>query len=430
MRRTILVSAPLAVALAVFMAATALAAPGDLDATFGGDGIVTTNFTRRVDSALAMAIQTDGKLVVAGGSGYLDGRNGRFAIARYSVDGSLDATFGADGKVTTNFSRYGDDAAGVAIQNDGKIVVAGDARLGSGNSAFGVARYNTDGSLDTTFGGGDGKVLTQFTPKNDGVSNLAIQLDGKILVSGGTGFDARVSKLALARYTTDGSLDATFGGDGKVTLDLSEGADFANAVVAQPDGKIVAGGRTVAGEGQVRFVLVRFNADGTLDDTFGTGGVVTTAMTKRYSNVEGLVLQPDMKIVAAGFAVRAHDRAVFALARYDSDGSLDDTFGGGDGKTLTDFTPGEDYGLGLVLQADGQIVVAGVAGADSDGAFALARYQADGSLDTTFGGNGTVTTNLTAGYDASRGIVVQTDGNIVTSGGAGSKFGIVRYIGA
>lgn len=432
MRRTILVMPPLAVVLAVILASTALAAPGDLDTTFGGDGIVTTNFTRRIDTGLALAIQADGKLVVAGGSAFLDGRDGRFAIARYDPDGSLDPTFGGDGKVTTDFSRYGDDAAGIAIQPDGKIVVAGDARLGSGNSAFAVARYDVDGTLDATFGGGDGKVVTQFTRRNDGVGSLALQPDGKIVVSGGTGFDARSSKLALARYATDGSLDATFGGDGRVTMDLSGDVDYANAVIAQPDGKIVAGGRTVVG-GQVRFVLVRFDADGSVDDTFGTDGTVTTAMTNRDSSMQALILQTDLKILAVGYGIRAVDHAVFALARYDPDGSLDTTFGAGDGKTLTDFTPGEDYGLGVALQPDGRIVVAGLAGrgADdtSDARFAIARYGTDGSLDPTFGGDGRVTTNITAGYDFSRGIVVQADGNIVASGQASSRFGVVRYLG-
>jgi len=431
MRRTIFVM-PLAVVLAVSVASTALAAPGDLDTTFGGDGIVTTNFTRRIAAGLALAIQSNGKLVVAGGSKF-DGRDGRFAIARYNADGSLDATFGGDGKVTTDFSRYGDDAAGVAIQPDGKIVVAGDARLGSGNSAFAVARYEADGTLDATFGGGDGEVVTQFTHKNDGVAGLALQPDGKIVVCGGTGFDARTSKLALARYDTDGSLDAAFDGDGKLTMDLSGGVDYADAVIAQPDGKIVAGGRTVVG-GQVRFVLVRFDADGSVDDTFGTNGTVTTAMTNRGSSIQALILQADLKIVAVGYGIRAVDHAVFALARYDMDGSLDTTFGGGDGKTLTDFTPGEDYGLGVALQPDGRIVVAGLAGrgADdtSDARFAIARYGTDGSLDATFGGDGKVTTNITAGYDFSRGIVVQADGNIVVAGRAGSRFGVVRYLGA
>lgn len=425
MRETILVTPLLAVLVAMFVASPALAAPGDLDATFGGDGVVTTDFTRRGDTGTAIAIQPDGKLVVAGASAW-DSRDARFAIARYDTDGSLDTTFGADGRVSTDLGRHGEQAWGVAVQSDGKIVAAGDARLGSGNSAFAVARYEADGTLDPTFGGGDGRVLTQFTRKDDGVGGLALQPDGKILVSGGSRSDTRRSKLALARYESDGSPDTTFGGDGRVAIDLSRREDYAAAVIVQPDGKIVVGGHTR----WARFVLVRFSADGSLDETFGTDGKVATAMTSENSFIQALAVQSDMKIVAAGHAFSGPNHGMFALGRYNPDGTLDDTFGGGDGKTLTDLTPYDDLGFGVALQADGKIAVAGVAGACCDSPrFAVVRYQVDGSLDPTFGAGGTVTTDI-RGFDWSRGIVVQDDGKIVVSGGAGSRFGVVRYLGA
>lgn len=185
-----------AAVLSIALAPPAYAAAGDLDPAFGVGGKVTTDFTRKGDSANSLAIQADGRIVVAGKSGP------KFALARYNSDGSLNTSFGGDGKVTTNFTSGEDDAFGVGIQSDGKIVAAGLAGFGVSNPKFALARYNTDGSLDTSFSG-DGKLTTDFTRKYDSAYSVAIQADGKIVAAGESGVvlgGSANTKIALVRY--------------------------------------------------------------------------------------------------------------------------------------------------------------------------------------------------------------------------------------
>jgi uncharacterized delta-60 repeat protein len=411
----------------------ALAAPGDLDTSFGGDGKVTTDFTSRADAAFDVALQVDERIVAAGGSAF-DGTNPKFAVARYNTDGTLDTSFGGDGKVTTDLTSRADAVFGVAIQADQKIVAAGDAGIGGANSKFGVVRYNVDGTLDTSFGG-DGKVTTDFTSRLDSVAGLAIQTDGKILVSGGSGVDGSNPKFALARYNTDGTLDTSFGGDGKVTTDFTSRLDFANSVAVQDDAKIVAAGLARPSGSRAKFALARYNIDGTLDTSFGGDGKVTTGFTSAADSAQKVVIQGDSKLVAAGIAGSLGSNPKFAVARYNTDGTLDTAFGG-DGKVTTDFTSRFDGAFGAGLQADGKIVAAGesgLGGAGSNPKVALARYNIDGTLDTAFSGDGKVTTDFTSREDFSRGVAIQTDGNIVLAGGSGlggtnAKFALARYL--
>jgi len=241
------------VALSLAVAGPASAAPGDLDTTFSGDGKVTTNFTPKAEWAIDLAIQADGKIVAAGVAGF-GGSNAKFALARYNTNGSLDAKFSGDGKVTTDFTPKLDAANSVAIQPGGKIVAAGVAGFGGSNAKFALARYNTNGSLDATFGG-DGKVTTDLTPKRDSGRDLAIKADGKIVAAGAAGMDGSNPKFALARYNTNGSLDATFSGDGKVFTDFTNGDDESYGVALQGVGKIVAAGEAGAGGSNSKFAL-------------------------------------------------------------------------------------------------------------------------------------------------------------------------------
>ena len=216
----------------------AYAAAGDLDPTFGVGGKVTTEFSSSQGFVNTVAWQTDGKLVAAGESG-ASGSNPRLALARYNADGSLDTTFGGDGEVTTDFTSKEDFATAVAIQSDGKIVAVGESGGGGSNPKFALARYNADGSLDTSFDA-DGKLTTDFSQGEDLAWTVAVQLDGKI-VAGGDALGDNPT-WALARYSIDGSLDTSFGGDGKVTTDFTDGYEAAYGVAIQADGKIVAAG--------------------------------------------------------------------------------------------------------------------------------------------------------------------------------------------
>jgi uncharacterized delta-60 repeat protein len=402
--------------LALPSAASAQA--GTLDASFGGDGKVTTNLTSRYDYALGVKVQADGKLVVAGPA---SGRGGRFALVRYADDGTLDDTFGGDGVVFTNFTSGFDGAFDLGMQPDSKLVAVGEAA-----GRFALARYDSDGTLDTSFGG-NGKVTTNFSAGDDFAFGVAIQADGKIVAVGRAG--GRGGRFAAARYNDDGSLDTGFGGDGKVTTNFTTGYDIADAVALQADGKVVVAGTAGYTSRNARIALVRYAADGTLDATFSGDGKLTTDLTPRFDGSFAVAIQTaDQKIVAAGQA-----RLDLALLRYDPDGTLDDTFSG-NGVARTNFTDGLDYADDVALAADGKIVAAGTANYFGRNArFALARYDADGTLDTAFGGDGRIVTNFTRSFDGAFDVEIQpADGKIVAAGAAGSggaKFAVARYLG-
>jgi uncharacterized delta-60 repeat protein len=417
-----------AFALLLAFVGTGLAAPGDLDPTFDGDGRVTTDFAGDFDGARGIAIQADGKIVAAGDA-ICDPCAGPttihdFALARYNRDGSLDATFGeGDGKVTTDFSAGADEAFAVAIQADGKIVAGGSAAISGVD--FALARYNPDGSLDPTFDG-DGKVTTDYGFGSSQVKALAIQADGKIVAAGygsSTGFD-----FFLARYNLNGSLDPTFGGgDGKVTfLGFGSNNNQANGVAIQADAKIVASGCTSCSSSAGNFALVRLNPNGSHDGTFDGEGLVRTDFMSGEDQANGVAIQADGKIVVAGFASVSFDKT-FALARYNVDGSLDPSFDG-DGRATTQFGSGDRAGE-VAIQRDGKIVAAGVACAfcfaGSD--FGLARYNPDGSLDSTFSGDGKVMTDFGFANDGAGAVALQGDGKIVAAGVADGDFALARY---
>ncbi|MCE7980091.1 MAG: hypothetical protein DYG89_02770 [Caldilinea sp. CFX5] len=373
-------------------------ADGSLDSSFDGDGKVLTDFGRS-ENARMLILQPDGKLVAGGGPW----------LARYNTDGSLDATF-ADGG--TYLYQQGDSTIqAIVIQPDGKLVAAGFAFTYDHRDDFALVRYNADGSLDNSFGV-DGKVLTDFGTY-DRVSALILQPDGK-LVAAGTGRDG----FTLARYNADGTLDNSFGSDGKAIVGLG---GTAAALVRQPDGKLVAAGSSDAG-----FPLVRYNADGSLDSSFDDDGIVFIALDS-YGAVSALVLQPDGKLVVAGYAhIGGADD--FALVRYNSDGSLDNSFDG-DGKVFTDLGD-NDQAYALVLQPDGKLIAAGSSPTSRANNFALVRYNSDGSLDTTFDGDGKLLTDL-GGNEYATSLVLQPDNKLVAAGYAlgsgGSGFALLRY---
>ncbi len=392
--------------------ATGGTAGGALDPTFGNGGIVITGFDHNA-YAYSVATQSDGCIIVAGTVDDADENTTDFALARYYSDGTLDTDFGNGGTVTTNFSydeengNSSDYACAAAVQSDGKIVVAG-----SSDGDFALARYNADGSLDTGFGNG-GMVTTDFSGQEDKAYTMAIQSDGKIVLAG----RSNGWYFVLARYNADGSLDANFGSGGKVITQFEAGGADAESLTIQSNGKIVVAGRICNG---CYFAVARYNTDGSLDSTFGDDGMVTTEFA---GAAYAAAVQSDGKIVVAGYTANG---IAFALVRYNADGSLDTSFGS-DGKVQTNFG-GTDFAYALAIQADGKIIAAGFrhTGNPSNYDFALARYNADGSLDTTFDGDGTVTTNL-GGLDIARSMVLQSDGRIVVAGYAMNDFAVARY---
>jgi uncharacterized delta-60 repeat protein len=392
---------------------------GVLDTSFSQDGRVLTNFGGSDEWGRAVAIQPDGKLVIAGH--VLKGSTTDVIVARYHPDGSLDSTFSGDGKVVTDYLNAEEYAWAVTLQSDGKILVAGSAEQVS-DPYFFLLRYNPDGSLDSSFDG-DGKTVVNFMGSAEGRA-LAIQEDGKILV-GGLAITTS-GYFALARFNPDGSLDTSFSGDGLLTVDVTpDDRDYGYALALQEDGKILMAG--TAREASYNFALVRCNADGSLDTTFDGDGKLTTDFAGGSDRAYALAVQSDGKIIAAGYATGAS--VDFALARYNADGSLDTTFDG-DGKLSTDFAGNGDIIYSVELQVDGKIVAAGYNNNPTNDDFALARYNADGSLDTSFDGDGRVVTDLAGGDDSAYGLALLEDGKLVAAGdGTFNKFdfGAVRY---
>ncbi|MCP4786264.1 MAG: hypothetical protein GY903_19940 [Fuerstiella sp.] len=388
-----------------------LLSAGDLDPGFGTGGVITTDIIGASDTASSVAIQSDGKIVVAG----TQRPNGAptFAVSRYNTDGSLDTSFDGDGKQTTNFGTY-NYANGMALQGDGKIVVVGTNDYGS-HQDFAVSRYNADGSLDSSFDG-DGKVVTNIKTYESG-NGVALQSDGKIVVVGKTTYGGGVDYYAfgMIRYNTDGTLDTSFGGTGKFYTAFAD-QSYANSVTVQPDGKIVTVGNTFA---QSKLQLARYNADGSLDSSFDVDGKVTTDFGASSEAAYSVAVQGDGKIVIAGYSYNGSDND-FAVARYNTNGTLDTSFDG-DGKVVTDFGSTNDVGKSVAIQSDGKLVVTGYSGNE----FALARYNADGSLDTSFDGDGKLTTAIGSGAFGSS-VALQTDGKIVVAGstdtGSGNQF--------
>ena len=542
-------------------------ADGTLDTGFGAGGKVITDVGSPFDAATSVAIGDVGRIVVAGSVARF---TVDFAVAVYGADGRLDPGFGGGAPVVTDFAGDTDRAFGVAVANDHSVIAVGSAAIATGDpnlrpSEIALARYLVDGSLDSTFDA-DGTVMTLLIGSGiDEAEGVALQPDGKVVVAGNSR-GAFGGDFALIRYNADGSIDSTFGpsGDGRVVTDLGSAGrcgqtrcpasdDVVTALVLQPDRKIVVAGATFDADAHsFQFALVRYLADGTLDSTFGTGGIVKTDLAPvgrsslRDNKANGIGLQRDGKIIVVGSTTDLSERGTgldWALARYNADGSLDPTFGpNGDGTLIVDF--GSDRGIGseqagaVAIRPDGEFVVAGstghglptvvalivakfartgtldasvtsdfpflgrsfiprlAIGFTSDGSivvmtdvgfdvfqytrggdldtnfgvngvatmefdraaagamavqsdghivlggtkrsafvgigdFALARYRADGSVDTSFGDGGTVTTNFgPQSFGRGTALALRQDGDIVLVGGQNGDFAVAKYLGA
>ena len=410
MTRVRVVSALVVLAASLFGAASAKAAPGDLDPTFSGDGKALTSIG--VSSyGNDVAVQADGKIVVVGGSDAGAGGTTRFALTRFMPDGSLDPSFGGDGMVTTDFGNVAADA--VALQFDGKIVAVGGQA---------VARYLPDGSLDASFGAG-GKVTTDFS-----VSDVKVDRDGRIVVSGYGG-----GGLVLARYNgTDGSPDASFGVGGTARTDFNRGVDtFPGGIALQADGKIVAVGSAPGLDGLGDLAVARYNGDGSLDTSFGQQGTQITDLGGDDA-LKDVAIGPDGTIATVGRSYCFEcSSTTLVVAVYTPDGSLR-------GLSLTD-VDGTDSGSSVAIQSDGKIVAAG--GTIDD--FLVARYDSVGNPDPSFHDDGVyadvgVRTTDFGGADSAGGVALQPDGKIVAAGAsvtygadgsAVSRIAVARYEG-
>ena len=363
--------------------------------------------------------------------------------------GDIDTTFGDNGAVLASISTYGAEAEAVVVQPDGKIVLAGSTRpppppplpplsplnLPSrpageiGNMDFLALRLNADGSRDSGFGS-DGFVRTpiDYVPgAANWASAVALGPDGSIVLAGTALSGLFARDFAYVRYTSAGELDPTFSGDGIQTIDVDE-YDEAFGVAVQPsDGKIVAVGRSEVSDHT--FTAMRLNVDGTLDDSFGSGGVSRINVGESsFDTPSAVALTPAGTILAAGTADDTDGHGDFALVRYLSDGQPDPAFG--DGGVVVTHDPANEHLHSLVLAPDGKALVSGIVYQEGGWLLRVERYLPDGHLDPTFGGSGIVTT--TFGSNSLRaGATVQDDGKVVASVAVlvppRLRFGLVRY---
>lgn len=396
---------------------------GSLDPTFAGDGSVTTSVRSLWDYGRDVTMQADGKMVVAGSSTNPSGSNDPdFAVVRFNSDGSLDNSFGSGGKVTTDFNKLGDAAYAIAVQSDGKIVVGGNGTMnvkGSSVGVYALVRYNTNGTLDNSFGT-KGKVQTDMGLGAAGIRDITLLAGGKILASGAIG-----NHIGLARYNANGTLDTTFGSGGKVITSLGIGS---TRMAMQTDGKMVVVSSTSTAHGSNPNILTaRFNANGTLDSTFGSGGVVTWDYVGDDDYGTAVTIQSDGNIVVAGTAVDPSVDEGLVLLRYNNTGSLDAAFGSGGVVWRRAAGHIDD----MTMDSHSRIVGVGAA---SSGAV-LWRFNTDGSPDTTFdnGGAGSVSVVYDGYASEADALTFQADGKIVVAGSARvgnyNDFGVARFLG-
>lgn len=383
-----------------------------LDSTFGANqnGIVTL-LVGNETSGEAVRMQTDQKIIV-GGYAVISG-TARLLVARYLSNGTLDSTFGTNGITTTT---VGTNSYGLSLhlQSDQKIILTGTA-LNSDQLAV-IARYNTDGTLDATYGTGGFTTTMVGTAANAKAS--ALQTDQMSVVTGPAIINGQPEMFA-ARYTTAGILDSSFGSSGIATISFGD-FSVAYALSIQPsDQKIIIAG-TISHPLTNEFALARLNTNGTLDNTFGSSGLVTTQVPTSMNDViYGIGLQSSGKIIVAGSSIITGP-TIISLARYNTNGSLDATFGSS-GFVLTELAFNEQIHA-LSIQSDDKIVVVGYV----EDKFVAGRYTVDGALDTTFGVNGYVITDFQNNAEHND-VTIQNDGKIVATGFVDNDLLLVRY---
>ncbi len=383
---------------------------GKLDKSFGDKGIVITDLYHDNDYCKSMAIQKDGKIILAGFTD--NGTNEDFALCRFHPDGALDTLFGTKGKIITPVGHDYDLAYAVKIQSSGKIIAAGytgDEK----HEDFVLVRYNSDGKIDSSFGN-KGIVITSIGKISDNLFALEVLPDDKIIAAGNTN-NGTMSGFVLVKYQQNGQTDMQFGTDGIVITYFDNAEATADALVLQKDGKIILGG-SVRKNIYSDFALVRYLPNGLTDTTFGKNGTVLTSISKNNDNVTSLLIQPDGKIIAGGNTF-FNNKNDFAAVRYLPDGAVDTTFGN-KGIVINDEDGANEFSSISLLQEDGKILLIGNTTSDSITNIKIIRYTSRGKPDKTFGKRGKTTTKIANGYRFHYAFAgaIQADGKILVSG--------------
>lgn len=406
--------------------------PSNLDTSFGTGGKVFTDFNSGSEVGNALLLQPDGKILLAGTGLAISANAYDFCIARYNSNGTLDTSFGNNGKANFEITNYNnsykrDYATGIALQTDGKIIMGGycpDANFSSADNEFAVIRLTANGVLDTSYAT-NGILRFGFGSANCQAHTIAIQPDNKVVIAGYSSTSSSDYDYAVARINTDGTLDTDFSNDGKAVVNLGQ-YDKANAISIQTDGKII-----ISGDAGGKIGLVRFTEYGNLDTTFGTSGKVITDITPGSEDVTSTVLLPDEKLLCAGG--RYNSSSNFLVAQYNTNGTLDTTFGT-DGYADVDLdNESGDSAKAIALQTDGKFIVVGDCYTDGVSYFGVTRFNANGTLDTSFSGDGIQLTTMNSA-DAND-VCIQPDGKIIVGGGnylgGGNtgNFALARYLG-
>ncbi len=400
--------------------------PGDLDETFGNGGKVNVGIGGYYDVAKSMALQHDGKIVVVGyGKEALISPKG-LSMTRYLQTGEMDYDFGNLGVIHRVTMDLEGEAYSVAIQKDNKIVVAGySISPATNNEEVTLIRFTENGNIDRSFGN-KGLIVTEISEEKDVGESVAIQHDGKIVVIGTTDHKP-TTDIVLIRYNENGSLDYSFGFGGIVITDINSGFDIGKSIVIQSDGKLIVSGFTYI-VNKFFMTLLRYDSYGDLDPTFGESGIVITDINGRRGKMD-LTLQNDGKIILVGPS-EVENSHHFTILRFNSNGSLDKSFGNnGVTKTIIgDYSEAESVAIDL----NGNIVVAGTTEMGNE-QFVVAMYDQHGMLVPDFGSDGLVKTSfIKNSVDRAHSVVIDNDGNIIIAGETENDyttFGLVKLIG-
>jgi uncharacterized delta-60 repeat protein len=434
LNRSSLALSLVAAVLATFAATatSASAQAGLLDPTFAGSGQTLTGFQTQDDRAYAVAVQPDGKIIAVGNS-YLENYS-KFALARYNTDGSLDSTFGSGGKMFYDVGYSDTTANAVALQPDGKIVVAGTAKIG-GDYDFVVCRFNADGSVDSTFNGVSGRRSFNFGnggTDDDYANAVAVLPNGDILVAGSAD-SATKTQVALVRLTSTGGNTTGLNGSTSLTASIGDSNSAAYSIAFQPDGRFVVGGYSAGVSTGQDFGAARFNPDGSLDTSFGANhdGTASIAAGLGPDQANSVGIQPDGKIILAGGGKQfGNPRGTFI--RLTPNGVRDSSFGTDGVKTPMPSPYSDGFSDMTVLQS-GKIVVGGywIPGPLTLSASMVARFTANGDFDPSFGTNG-VTHGPAPNSGSANAVALAPDGKVVTAGEeagtGGQKFAVARYL--
>jgi uncharacterized delta-60 repeat protein len=413
-----------------------LLSAGALDPTFHPSGTPPGTATNSAQSNdYTVLVQPSGKIVLAGWSIDANG-NHVMSVSCFNPDGSLDTTFGSGGTAMSSYKRstYARTAFAAALYNptgaagDEKILLVGQG-TSNNQGAFALERYNANGTPDTSFGNG-GLVVTTFKQGTTGASGVVVEPNGQIVVAGDN-----ASGFELARYNPNGSLDTTFGSGGSVYTPVSNGTYAAIHCLAQEaNGDLIVAGQT--GAGQSQWLLAAYTPKGTLDTSFGNGGLVSNSS---FTQSEAVTIYPStdptgnagkIMVVGWGGGPGSQPPSAFDLARYNPNGTLDTTFGTG-GMVTTVITANDSEAWAVAIQPDGKIVAGGDAYDGSANHFALIRYNPEGSLDSTFGAGGIVTTSIGGASSRLYGLALQPNGEIVAAGcinGSSQIAAVARYL--